>query len=115
MITEKQKIAHLLAELVPYVLESEPQKITITIEDLGDKIQITVEDSGKKRDATECLRAEPLFKAGGHDQFKDYYSGLAGEELLGPCNLRIVGMMVDGGHIEQSEAGTKLTVWWERE
>lgn len=115
MITEKQKIAHLLGELVPYVLESEPQKVTITIEDLGEKIQITVEDSGKKRDATECLSAESLFNIREHDQFKDYYSGLAGEELLGPCNLRIVGMMVDGGHIEHDAAGTKLTVWWKRE
>ena len=115
MLTEKKKIAHLLGELVPYVLENEPQKVTITIEDLSERIQITVEDSGKKRDAAECLNAETLFNVRGHDQFKDYYSGLAGEELLGPCSLRIVGMMVDGGHIEQNETGTKLTVWWERE
>lgn len=115
MITEKKKIAHLLGELVPYALQSEPQKVTITIEDLGERIQITVEDSGRKRDAAECQDAECLFNVGGHNELKDYYSGLAGEELLGPCNLRIVGMMVNGGHIEQEESGTKLTVWWKRD
>jgi hypothetical protein len=115
MLTEKKKIAHLLGELVPYALESEPQKVTITIEDLGERIQVTVEDAGTTRDVVECLDAECLFNVGGHSELRDYYTGLAGEESLGPCNLRIVGMMVDGGHIEQNETGTKLTVWWERE
>ena len=115
MLTEKKKIAHLLGELIPYALESEPQRVTITIEDLVEKIQITVEDTGTKRDAAECLDVEYLFSAGGHNGFKDYYSGLAGKEPLGLCNLRIVGMMVDGGHVERNETGTKLTVWWERE
>jgi hypothetical protein len=115
MLTEKKKIAHLLGELVPYALESEPQKVTITIEDLGEKIQITVEDAGNKRDVAECLDTECLFNVGRHNELKDYYTGLAGEESLGPCNLRIVGMMVDGGHVEQNERGTKLTVWWKRE
>jgi len=115
MLTEKQKISHLLGELVPYALESEPQTVTITIEDLGERIRITVEDTGTERDAGECLEAEDLFRRAGRNEFKDYYTGLAGEEALGPCNLRIVGMMVDGGTIEQCEKGTKLTVWWKRE
>jgi hypothetical protein len=115
MLREKHKIAHLLGELVPYALESEPQKVTITIEDLADKIQITIEDVGAQRDEYECQQAGQFLKASGRNELKDYYSGLAGEDPLGPCNLRIVGMMVDGGCVEQSECGTRLTVWWKRE
>jgi hypothetical protein len=115
MLTEKQKISHLLGELIPYALEGEPQRVTITIEDQGERIQVTVEDTGAKRGAHECLEAECLFGRAGRNELKDYYSGLAGEESLGPCDLRIVSMMVDGGGIEQSETGTKLTVWWKRE
>ena len=115
MLKEKQKITHLLGELVPYVLASEPQKVTITIEDLEDVIQVTVEDVGRDRDENACREAERLLNRSGRNELKDYYSGLAGEESLGPCNLRIVSLMVDGGTIEQSECGTRITVWWKRE
>ena len=115
MLKEKQKITHLLGELVPYVLASEPQKVTITIEDLEDVIQVTVEDLGKDRDENACREAEQLLNRAGRNELKDYYSGLAGEESLGPCNLRIVSLMVDGGTIEQGECGTRITVWWKRE
>ena len=104
-----------MGELLHYVLEAEPQKVTITIEDLEDKIQVTVEDVGAQRDADECLEGESFLNTSGRNELRDYYSGLAGEESLGPCNLRIVGMMVDGGHIEPCDAGTKLTVWWKPE
>jgi hypothetical protein len=115
MLREKQKIAHLLGELVSYALEGQPQKVTITIEDLRDMIQITVEDVGAQRDEQACRQAEGLLNIADRNELKDYYSGLAGEESLEPCNLRLVGMMVDGGSIEQSASGTRLTVWWERE
>lgn len=115
MLREKHKIAHLLGELVPYALESEPQKVTITIEDLGDRIQIAVEDVGAERDAQACQEAECFLNTSGRNEMSEYYSGLAGEVALGPCNLRIVGMMVDGGHVERCPSGTRLTVWWERE
>ena len=115
MLREKQKIAHLLGELVSYVLASEPQKVTIMIEDLTDVIRVTVEDMGARRDENACRQAEGILNSSGRNELKDYYSGLAGEEHLGPCDLRIVGMMVDGGSIEQSECTTRITVWWKRE
>ena len=115
MLKEKQKIAHLLSELVSYTLACEPQKVTITIEDLTDVIQVTVEDMGAQRDENACRQAQRFLNSSGRNELKDYYSGLAGEESLGPCNLRIVGMMVDGGSIEQSECGTRIVVWWKRE
>ena len=115
MLKEKQKITHLLGELVSYALACEPQKVTITIEDLEDVIQVTVEDVGAQIDAKECRQAEDFLNISGRNELRDYYSGLAGEEHLGRCDLRIVGMMVDGGHIETGESGTKLTVWWEQE
>jgi hypothetical protein len=115
MLKQKTKIAHLLGELLHYVLEAEPQKVTITIEDLEDRIQVTVEDIGAERGVQECAEGESLLNLSGRNELRDYYSGLAGEESLGPCNLRIVGMMVDGGHIETCDTGTKLTVWWKQE
>jgi len=115
MLKEKQKIAHLLGELVPYALACEPQKVTIAIEDLTDVIQVTVEEIGPQRDENECRQAERLLNSSGRNELKDYYSGLAGEESLGPCDLRIVGMMVDGGSIERSERGTRIVVWWKRQ
>ena len=115
MLKEKQKIAHLLPELVAYALACEPQKVTVTIEDLADVIQITVEDMGAQRDDGACREAERLLNVSGRIELKEYYSGLAGEEHLGPGNLRIVGMMVDGGSVERTEGGTRITVWWKQE
>ena len=115
MLKEKQKIAHVLGELVSYALAGEPQKVTITIEDRTDVIQITVEDMGAQRGKNVCRQAESHLNSAGRGELKDYYSGLAGEEHLGSCDLRIVGMMVDGGSIEQSSDATRTTVWWRRD
>jgi len=112
MLKEKQKIVHLLDELIQYALETHPQKVAITIEDLEDRVQVTVEDIGGQRSADECMRAQCLLNAPHRNELSDYYSGLAGEETFASCGLRIVRMMVDGGTIEPQETGTRLTVWW---
>jgi anti-sigma regulatory factor (Ser/Thr protein kinase) len=114
MLEEKQKIAHVLSELVSYALDCEPQKVTIAIEDLEDVIQVTVEDHGARRDLNECRQAERSLNTSTRNELRDYYSGLAGEEHLGRCTLRIVGMLVDGGSVEQIEGATRITVWWKQ-
>ncbi|MFL7809642.1 MAG: hypothetical protein AB8I80_13480 [Anaerolineae bacterium] len=115
MLRQKLKIASLLDEVLHYVLQTEPSKVTIEIEDLVERVQVTVQDVGPKRSAREYRQAERYFNAPRRTELKDYYSGLAGEESCGPCNLHLVGMMVDGGHIEATETGTRLTVWWKPE
>jgi hypothetical protein len=115
MLRQKQKIANLLDELLHYVLQTEPSKVTIEIEDLGQRVQVTVRDTGPRRSTREYRQAERFLNAPQRSELRDYYGGLAGEESCGPCNLHLVGMMVDGGHIEATETGTQLTVWWEPE
>jgi hypothetical protein len=115
MLHQKQKITHLLGELLHYVLEVEPQKVSIEIEDLGDRVQITVEETGARKSENECQEAECFLNAPRRSELQDYYSGLAGEESVGPCDLRIVRMMVDGGCIEPSESGTRISVWWKQD
>jgi hypothetical protein len=115
MLHQKQKITHLLDELLQYVLEVEPQKVTIEIEDLLDRTTITVQEFGAKRSDKDCEQAQCFLNGPRRSELQDYYSGLAGEEAVGPCNLRIVRMMVDGGCIEPSESGTKISVWWKQD
>jgi len=115
MLRQKIKIASLLDEVLHYVLQTEPSKVTIEIEDLAERVQVTVQDVGPKRSTREYRQAERYLNAPRRNELKDYYSGLAGEESCGPCNLHLVGMMVDGGHIEATETGTRLTVWWKPE
>lgn len=115
MLREKQKIVRLLDELLNYSLRCDPQKVTITIEDLGERVQITLDDSGVQLDAQECQHATQFLNAPCRNEMREYYSGLAGEETLSAHNLRIVGMMVDGGVLENSDGGTRLSVWWKPE
>ena len=115
MLKQKTKITGLLDELLNFALLFEPQKVTFTIEDLGEKIQIIVEDIGSQIGESECRQADRFLNAPRRNELADYYSGLAGEESCAPCNLRMVGMMVDGGRIETDDAGTRITVWWKPE
>ena len=115
MLREKQKIVHLLDELVQYALQSHPQKVTITIEDLDDRVQISVQDEGARVNVEDCRRAQSLLSAPVGHELEDYYGGLAGEESFGLCNLRMVCMLIDGGTIEPNEDGMRLTVWWKPE
>jgi len=115
MLHQKHKITRLLDELLQFVLTVEPQKVSIEIEDLGDRVQITVEESGARKSAHECQEFESFLNAPPRSELRDYYSGLAGEEEVSPCDLRIVRMMVDGGHVEPSETGIKVSVWWKQD
>jgi hypothetical protein len=114
MLHQKQKIMHLLDELLKYALQTEPQKVTIEIEDLGDQVRITVREIGTRRNERECQEAQCFLNAPRRSELQDYYSGLAGEDAVAPCDLRIVRMMVDGGCIEPSESGMQITVWWKQ-
>ena len=115
MLHQKQKITHLLDELLQYALEAEPQKVRIEIEDLADRVKIDLETIGDRRGDRECQEAQCFLSGPRRSELQDYYSGLAGEEAVGPCDLRIVRMMVDGGCIEPSESGIKMSVWWKQE
>jgi signal transduction histidine kinase len=112
MLREKQKIVHMLDELLNYALRSRPKKVTITIEELEDRVQITVEDMGIKLSESECKKVQHFLNSPSRNEMREYYGGLAGEETLDPRNLRIVGMMVDGGQLENCQSGARLSVWW---
>jgi hypothetical protein len=112
MLSEKSKIESLIGELLHYALQSEPRKVVIAIEDLGDRIAITMEDDGAPRGESERRKAERYLNAPHRNELSEYYSGLVGEETCAPCNLRMVGMIVDGGKVDQGEPGTRLSVWW---
>ena len=115
MLREKQKIVHLLDELVQYALQSHPTKVTITIQELEDRVQIEIADEGARVDVEDCRQAQCLLDAPAYQELEDYYGGLAGEESFGPCDLRIVRMLVDGGTIEPRADGMRMTVWWKPE
>jgi len=115
MLKDKQKIIHMLDELLTYALRSQPQKVTITIEELDDRVQITLEDIGVQLSDEECRNLERALNAPSRNEMREYYGGLAGEETLFPRNLRIIGMMVDGGNVENCESGIRLSIWWEPE
>ena len=115
MIKHKRRIANLLDELLNYALQSDPQKVVATIERLGDEVRITVEDDGVPRCEEERRQAEDILNAPCRNEMKDYYAGLVGEETIGVCRLRIVGMMVDGARVEAGEEGTRVNVWWAEE
>jgi hypothetical protein len=115
MLKQKTKIVGLLDELLNFALLSEPKKVTFTVEELEERVQITVESVGSRIGERECRQGERLLNAPRRNELADYYGGLAGEESCAPCNLRMVGMMVDGGRIETDGAGIQITVWWKPE
>ena len=115
MIKHRRKIANLLDELLHYALQADPQKVVATIERLTGEVRITVEDDGARRLEEERRQAEDILNAPCRNEMKDYYGGLAGEETIGLCRLRIVGMMVDGARIEACDGGTRVSVWWAEE
>jgi len=112
VLRDKQKIVRVLNELLTYAISEDPQKVTITIEEIDDRMQITIEDIGIQLSERECEIAERVLNTPRRNEMRSYYGGLLGEETLYPHNLRIVGMMVDGGRLDACEGETRLSVWW---
>ena len=65
MLKQKQRITHLMDELLHYMLESEPEKVIITIEDLSDRVQMSIDQVGMPCSEQECRRVERLLNAEG--------------------------------------------------
>lgn len=112
MLREKQKIIHILDELLSFALRSHPQQVTIAIEQREGLVRITLREPSLEFSPQECKEIEEILNRPSRQELREYYSGLAGEETLTPHGLRLVGMMVDGGHIESSKGEVSLTVWW---
>ena len=115
MLRQKQKIIHVLDELLNYALKDKPRKVMITIEDLDDKVKITLEDEGALVGEQECQEAQAMLNAPHRNELADYYGGLAGGESFGTCGLRLARLMVDGGTVEACGSGIRLSVWWQQE
>jgi hypothetical protein len=115
MLKEKQKIVRMLDELLNYALRPHPQKVTIIIEEVEDRVQITLEDIGLQLSEQECQKLEQFLNTPSRNEMREYYGGLVGEETLYPRNLRILGMMIDGGKVENCEGGIRLSIWWKPE
>jgi len=115
MLREKQKIIHILDELLSYALRVHPQLVTIKIEQREDQVHITLTEPSLNLSTRECQEIERLLNTPSRNEMREYYGGLAGEETLDPRSLRILGMIVDGGHIESREGEISLSVWWKAE
>ena len=115
MLRQKQKIIHVLDELLNYALKDHSRKVIITIEDLDDKVKITLKDEGAPVSEQECQEAQIMLNAPHRNEMADYYGGLAGEESFGTRSLRLARLMVDGGAVETCGPGMRLSVWWQQE
>ena len=73
MLHQRQKITHLLDELLQFVLQAEPQKVNIEIEDLVDRVMITVEEIGARRSDRECQDAECFLNAPRRSELQDQW------------------------------------------
>ena len=112
MFKQKARITHVLHELLHYALEAKTSRLVVTIEELDDQVHLTVEETGIPATPKQIRQANQLLNAPERSELSDYYSGLAGEETCTVCDLRVVALMVDGGHVEASDTGTRIRVWW---
>ncbi len=115
MLREKQKIVHILDELLGYALRIHPQLVTIAIEQHEGEVHITLTEPSLNLSAQECQEIEQLLNMPARNEMREYYGGLAGEETLYPRSLRLLGMMVDGGRVESCQGELSLSVWWKSE
>jgi hypothetical protein len=101
---------HLLTEISSFVLESDPQRMVISLHQEPDGIHLCVIDS-TPREETALKSIRRALNPGERPELAEYYGHMAGADLVGSARLDLVGWQVKRADVEATDSGTKIELW----
>lgn len=101
---------HLIAEVGHYVLESDPNRVVISIHLEKDGFHLTILDDIERSDK-EIEEISNSLHVARRPELEGYYGSLAGLETLGHARLSLVGWQIKHGEASKREGGSRIDLW----
>lgn len=109
-MNRREFVGQLIAEMAHYVLDTDPQRMVISLHQESDGLHLAVLDSiVRTNDELEELRHS--LNQARRPELAGYYGSLAGYDSLGSARLNLIGWQVKGADVSVSESGTKIDLW----
>lgn len=101
---------HLISEVVHYILESDPNRVVVSIHLENDGFHLTILDDIERSDEEIENMTKSLHTAR-RPELEGYYGSLAGLETLGHARLNLVGWQIKHGEASRREGGSRIDLW----
>lgn len=111
MISDLEKVQHILNELLQQAADRGAGRILVEITDMAEETRVVVQDDGKRHSQVEQQELLSQLNSGRRDELETYYGVLLGESHAGN-GMNMIGMMVDRAELLVSDSlGNRLTVF----
>jgi hypothetical protein len=109
-MANKEFLLHLLAEISNYILESNPQRMVISLHQEEDGLHLCVVDSHIRTDE-ELQAISDALNSTERPELAEYYGSMGGSDLLGAARLNLIGWQIKCGDVSRTGSGTKIDLW----
>ncbi|TVR67930.1 MAG: hypothetical protein EA427_12010 [Spirochaetaceae bacterium] len=107
MKQRNELILHLIGEVGHYILEGDPQRMSINLHLEQDGFHLTILDDIERSDE-EIGAMEASLHHTERPELAGYYGSMAGLEMVGHARLNLVGWQIHHGDVQRVEGGTRI-------
>ena len=94
-MNQKDFILHLIGEVAHYILDAEPMRMVISLNQEEDGLHLAILDDTKRSDS-ELAVIRASLNSGTRPELAGYYGNMAGYDMLGSARLNIIGWQLKG-------------------
>jgi hypothetical protein len=107
---KKEYLLHLIGEISNYILDSDPNRMVISLHREEDGIHLAIlDDNFRAEEELEEIRTS--LNSGGRPELAGYYGSMAGQDLLGTARLNLIGWQVKHADVSVTDSGTRIDLW----
>lgn len=109
-VNRKELIPHFIGELSSYILESDPNRMVVSLHQEETGLHLCILDSNKHSDE-EIAEIERTLNSEKRPELVGYYGAMTGHDLLGKSRLDLLGWQVKHSDVSKTDSGIKIDLW----
>lgn len=106
----REYLLHLISEISNFILETEPQRMVISLHQEEDGLHLCVVDNHVRTDE-ELQAISDALNSNERPEMAEYYGSMGGSDLLGAARLTLIGWQIKCGDVSRTGSGTKIDLW----
>ncbi len=107
---KKDLILHLIGEMSNYVLDTNPNRLVISLHQEEDGFHLAIIDNNVHTDE-EVATIEQALNSEKRPELAGYYGAMTGHDLLGKARLDLLGWQIKHADVKKTDPGIKIDLW----
>jgi hypothetical protein len=110
LMENKEYLLHLISQISNFILETDPQRMVISLHQEEDGLHLCVVDNHVRTDE-ELQSISDALNSNERPEMAEYYGSMGGSDLLGSARLNLIGWQIKCGDVSRTGSGTKIDLW----